>query len=215
MMRSRVLLCLFSCLLATVICGCGKRGSGVEATQNREVEAFTRVEINGGFTVSLNVAEERGLAVTGDDNLLDFVDSQVDDGLLVVQTTESIRPDLPLQLVISAPSFREVFFTGAVDFTVLDLSGDFLSLNCEGACSGTLVGHVRELRIIAEGASSIDARELVATDGFIEIQGAGEAVVCVSGNLNAQVDGAGSIKYGCSPRDVTKSVTGVGVIEPL
>lgn len=214
-MRARALLCLFSCLAVMVVAGCGKRGSGIEATQDREIEQFTRVEVKGGFTVTLNVADESSLTVTGDDNLLEFVDSRVDDGLLVIETTESVRPDLPLELVITSPTFREVFFLGAVEFTGPDLHGDFLSLTCEGACSGTLDGRVSELRLIAEGAASIDARELVATNGFVEIQGAGDAVVCVSGNLNAQIDGAGSIRYACSPRDVRKSVTGVGSIEPL
>lgn len=214
-MQARGKLCLFLFLTSLALCGCGKRGSGIEATQVREVEEFSRIEVNGGFTVNLAIAEERSLTITGDDNLLDLVDTHVDDGLLVVETTESLRPDLPLELAIATPSIRELFLRGGIAFTLPEYAGDYLSINCEGACSGTVDGRVRELRLIAAGAADIDAEELIAIDGFIEIQGAGDAVVCVSGNLNAQIDGAGSIKYGCSPRSVSKSVDGVGVVEPL
>ena len=59
-------------------------GSGVPASQAREVPPFRGVELAGSNTVTIRVGGEQSVVVHADDNLIDTVTTDVSGGSLVI-----------------------------------------------------------------------------------------------------------------------------------
>ncbi len=62
-------------------------GSGVPATQSRDVAAFNSVELAGSNNVVIRVGEKQSVVVRADDNLIDRVTTEVQSGKLVIANT--------------------------------------------------------------------------------------------------------------------------------
>jgi hypothetical protein len=62
--------------------------------------------------------------------------------------------------------------------------------------------------------STLHAYELSAPDVEVGIQGKGDAEVHATNRLRGSIVGMGNIRYTGHPKDVEKSITGIGDIEP-
>ena len=65
-------------------------GSGVAASESRPSSEFSGVEVGGVFQVEITAGKEYSIQVQADDNLLPYVKTEVDSGVLKISTTERI-----------------------------------------------------------------------------------------------------------------------------
>jgi hypothetical protein len=113
------------------------RGSGVLVTDRRELAPFARVELAGANTVVVDVGAPQSVAVTGDDNLVGRVTTDVRSGRLVIDNTGNFTTQAPMRVEVSVPSLDGVELGGAGTVTVEGVtSADF---SAELAGEGTLV----------------------------------------------------------------------------
>lgn len=63
------------------------QGSGVLATQARDVAPFTGVELAGANNVVVHVGDPQSVVVNADDNLIDRVTTEVQSGTLITGNT--------------------------------------------------------------------------------------------------------------------------------
>jgi hypothetical protein len=83
----------------------GVQGSGVAATQTRELASFSAVELAGSNVVTIRVGEKQSVVVQADDNLLDRVTTEVQSGNLVIgNTVGSFTTESPMSVEITIPS---------------------------------------------------------------------------------------------------------------
>ena len=80
--------------------------------------------------------------------------------------------------------------------------------------SGNLTGSgtAETLRVTLSGSGNAWFTRLVADDVRAVLSGSGNIYVTANGSLDASVPGSGTIVYAGSPQEVTKSVTGSGVV---
>ena len=70
----------------------GLKGSGAAATQTRTLPAFTAVDLAGANNVIVHVGGTQAVTVHGDDNLVKYVTTTVQDGTLAIgQSRASAR----------------------------------------------------------------------------------------------------------------------------
>src|SRR6476619_2232567 len=62
-------------------------GSGVAASETRDVDPFGSVELAGSNNVVIRVGEQQSVIVRADDNLIDRVTTEVQSGNLVIANT--------------------------------------------------------------------------------------------------------------------------------
>lgn len=84
----------------------------------------------------------------------------------------------------------------------------FIAVNGAGAFD--VEGNAKLTDIMLNGASKIDASDLVVENSIIEVNGAGVCEVNVTNELNATINGVGEVKYSGNPVKVDKSVNGLG-----
>jgi hypothetical protein len=187
------------------------RGSGVEVTDDREVASFARVDLAGENTVVIHVGAPLSVAVTGDDNLVGRVTTDVRAGGLVIDNTGSFTTKAPMHVDVWAPRLDSVQLGGAGTVTVDGVtSADF---NAELAGDGTLVvsGTVRRVTAVLAGDGTLDLHDLLATDGTAQLRGTGTIRVHATSTLDATLTGTGTILYGGDPT-VTMRNTGTGTV---
>lgn len=188
-------------------------GSGVPATQAREVAAFNSVELAGSNNVLIRVGEKQSVVVKADDNLLHRVTTTVQAGKLVIANTPgSLTTKSPMSVEITVPALTALTLAGSGNIVFNGIETHSLAVNLPG--SGTLTGNgtATRLEVTVSGSGTVQFTRLVAKDVRAVVSGSGSIFVTATRSLDASVSGSGAILYTGSPQDVTKSVTGNGAI---
>ncbi len=100
---------------------------------------------------------------------------------------------------------------GAGEIIFNNIQGGRLDVELPGAGIISLAGKIVEQTVKLSGAGSYDAPRLESQICRASLQGVGRATVWATKQLDAKVEGVGSIDYFGSP-DVRKSVSGLGKI---
>lgn len=193
--------------------GSSTQGSGVPASQTRQVAAFHSVELAGGNNVVIRVGAKQSVVVKADDNLLNRVTTTVEAGALVVGNTPgSLTPRSPMSVEVSVPSLDAVALTGGGNILVDGIETERLTVTLAG--SGNLFGSgiATSLDVTVSGSGNARFTQLVADEVHAVVSGSGTIFVTATRSLDASVPGTGTIIYAGNPQDVAKSVTGSGAI---
>jgi hypothetical protein len=200
-------------LTALLAAACGTRGSGVAATETREVEPFTSIETNGALDVIVHVgADAQKLVLSGDDNILPEIETRVRGDRLVVEHEGWLRPHEPLLIEVWVPALTRVEASGASDIEVEGLDGGQFELDLSGATDAELHGKVGRLDADISGAGDLDAAWLEAKMVVVDMSGAGEARVWATQSLEIDISGAGRVVYWGNPTDVRQDISGAGSV---
>ncbi|MSQ83825.1 MAG: DUF2807 domain-containing protein [Myxococcales bacterium] len=214
----RYVLCLLlafavSCNPKVILNFSGLAGSGQIKVESRAVDLFTAVELSGAFKVNIGVTDApTKLELRGDDNLLPHVTAKVENGVLKLATDVAVSPSHELAVTLQTAKLDRLQVSGAGKVHASGLHGDTFLLRVSGAASVRLAGEVSSTTLELSGASSVQAGDLTAARVKIDLSGAGKATVWASESLDVAVSGAGSVVYGGKPKEVTKKITGVGVL---
>lgn len=188
------------------------KGSGNIVTDRREVAKFSSIEVSGAFIVEAVAQKESSVEVEGDDNLLQYIRTEVRDGRLEVSSEKSFSTGGRIKIRISAPNIENVDLSGASTLTLADVKNESLRLESSGASKIRISGETGKFDVEMRGASKLDASDLKATDVSVDSSGASTANVFVSGELRADLSGASRVNYSGSPKNVVKEVSGASSV---
>jgi hypothetical protein len=189
-------------------------GSGVIVRESRAIGEFRRIEVQGSFDVKCNVGAEAQVTITGDDNLLPYVITELDGDTLVLRMERGrYSCHSSLLATVSTPVLEGVEVCGSGDVDVIGLQGARFEANISGSGSVTADGEVQHLEASISGSGDLELAHLRAATGDVSISGSGEANIHVTDRLRASVSGSGDIHYRGDPK-ATLHISGSGSIEP-
>lgn len=196
-------------------CTTQKEGSGVEASERRDLGAFSRISLTGEADVTATVGETQTVSVRGDDNLLADVETEMDNGTLEISDPSNVdlEPKVGVTVEITVPALEDIQVSGSGDVRVDGIEGDLFGVEVSGSGSVEASGEVGRVEAEVSGSGDIRLAELVSRDATAEISGAGGIQVHATESLVASVSGAGDITYTGDPADVERDVSGAGTIE--
>ena len=219
---------LMSCLLlsAVVWAGCDVsingvdltsklvKGSGVSATETREVDSFKSINISGIGKLEITQGNEFSVVVTTDENLQPLIVTVVENDELKIYSSESISPssDVGLQIAVVMPRVENLKMSGACNGTLKEIDADSLGVKVSGVAKIVGAGKVDSLDLKTNGASSINTSDLVAKTLVVDVSGAGKASVHATEKATVKVSGAGKVTVYGNPPILDKSVSGVGKV---
>lgn len=208
-------------------------GSGNVVSQSRSATGFDRISVEDDFDVVVTVGPEHSVQVTGDDNLLPHVRTELRGRTLHVETEGDLDPTGEIRVAISTPTLVSLGSTGSSDVQAggirsssFDASvtgssdmiaqGDFgdLEVSVSGSGSIRLEGTADEIDAGVSGSGDLDLGQVVARRAAVHVSGSGSAAFHVSEALDADVSGSGDVRYAGNPR-VESSVSGSGSVRPM
>ena len=192
--------------------GTSVKGSGVAKTEARETGDFKGVDVSGVFQVDVVAGKEFKVEVEADDNLLQYIKTEVRDDVLRIESSERLRSESPLRIRVSAPNIETIEASGASRVSVEGVKNSSISLDTSGASKVRLQGETANLRIEVSGASSIDASALQSQNADVDASGASNVDLVVTGQFNSEASGASRISYSGNPTSVEKSSSGASRI---
>ncbi|MBD0325659.1 MAG: DUF2807 domain-containing protein [Pyrinomonadaceae bacterium] len=192
--------------------GKGVRGSGNRVTEKRDVASFLAIEVSGNYEVEITAQKERSLEITGDDNILPLVTTEVKGNVLHIGSSKSFNANRPITLKITVPDLEDISSSGASKITVSNIKNSELGIDSSGASKIWITGETQKLRIGTSGASNIEAKDLHAEKVSVQSSGAGYVSVYATEQLEASASGAARIDYYGNPANVKPEVSGASSV---
>jgi hypothetical protein len=239
---SKLILVLTAVMALALLSGCfpmigGSQvvGSGRTTTQDYDFSDFTRVQIGSAFEANVTQGEAYKVAVTVDDNLVQYLDVRVDGDTLVIGLKPVVSlgfRNMSLRAAVTMPDVEGLDLSGAtrtrvtgfsndrrVDVEISgasQLTGDLTSgemrIEASGASRGELTGTTGPLDANASGASTLRLQGLASTDTRVDASGASTIVVNPSGRLTGSASGASTVRYTGLPTTVLVDTSGASSV---
>ena len=211
------------------------RGSGNVTRESREVGDFNRIQLAGIGDVELSQGEPASLEVEADDNIAQWIQTEVRGDTLVISIQGehpglNLKPTQPIRYYVTVPDVRgleisgsgnirsgsidtdqmDLSISGSGDIQVDSLSAKSLESNINGSGSIEVKGgEVSEQNMTIAGSGNYSAAGLESQTASVTVSGSGSATVRVAETLNARIPGSGNIRYYGSP-NVNEQVAGSG-----
>jgi hypothetical protein len=192
--------------------GDGERGSGNVAIDKRDIDGFDSIEVSGVFQIEFVSGKDFSVEVQTDDNLVQFVRTDVDDGTLKLSLDKKISPRSDLIVRITAPNVKKIESSGVSKITASGIKNDSLAIESSGASKISASGETAKLTVVVSGAGSVNAEDLKAVDADVKASGACKISVNASGSLKTDASGASHITYTGDPKSVDNHQSGVGSV---
>lgn len=189
------------------------QGSGVMKSEKREVSDFSKIEGSGAINVEISIQNDFSVEVEADDNLLQYIKTEVSGDTLKIYSEGRISRQNPVNIKIGMPAIDELNISGASKASAANIKGEEISIKANGASKIVISGEVKNLQTKANGASSIEAENLKSENAEVKVNGASKATVFATNELNADANGASRITYIGEPINIEKSSNGASSIK--
>jgi hypothetical protein len=197
----------FVALLALAGCQAaraGVDGSGVRKDEKRALVGFDSVAVRSALSADIVSGAGFEVVVSGDDNLLPLVSTEVVGGRLQITTKQGLSPKAGLTITVKLPALKALEVSGASRVKATGVAGDKLQLETSGASRLELAARTSTLVADVSGASRVD---LTGQVGALQLDVSGASRV---GAANLDVDSAKLDVSGASRLELRakKTVTG-------
>ncbi len=195
------------------------RGSGNVAREAREVSkmvGIVRFEAPGELIVTSGEANE--LTIEAEDNLLGLIQTQVENGVLIIAM--AIEPDVTLQInhpiryLLTVSEVHALTLAGPGSIKALGIQADALDVNLSGSGTINLAGQAARQTVDIQGGGIYQAGDLQTKSTTITSYGGVDATVWATESLDVACKGVCSIKYYGDP-EVKKNIGVTGTVTKL
>ena len=192
------------------------KGSGSIITEPRAVVDFFNVSVSGSTNIFITQGNNFDVKVKAYENIIPYLETKVQDGTLFVgfKSNSNISNDNS-EVYITMPSLNSLALSGSGN---ISSKGTFLgSGNFKATISGSgnIViegGTANNYQINISGSGSVKSFGMISKQAVVSIKGSGNAELTVLQDLNATIDGSGTVYYKGTPVTVTSKITGSGQI---
>lgn len=194
--------------------GClGVRGNEVIENEDRDVGAFDTIEVRSVFVVEIASGEDQAVAVTADQNLLEYVTTTVEGSTLVIDTSRNVRPSDDILVRVELPELRGIRSAGASRIYASTFAADrALDVSVSGSGLVEVAGEASSLSVDVSGSGKVQADRLVCSTASVSVSGSGKVYVDAEDELDIRISGSGSVLYSIEPASLKKAISGSGQV---
>ena len=212
------------------------KGNGNMTKITRTTSDYDGIKCAGSFDYILVAGNEGKITIEGEENLLEYIITEVKDGQLKVKTKNnvSLRTSYNKTIKITIPfkDIDEIALSGSGDLwnedkitannlevslagsgdIVLDIEATSIDGSLAGSGDMTLKGKTNDLEISLAGSGDIHGFGLQANNTDVSVAGSGDIEIVSNKSLKARVSGSGDIQYKGNPAKEDTKVSGSGSI---
>lgn len=203
--------------MALVFTSCEKdniTGRGSVKTETRELNAFTKVSVEGSTGIHITKGNDFEVSVKAYNNLLPYLITRVENGTLVVkyENTANVRGDNS-EVFITMPVLNGLSTKGSGN---IDVKGTFehtpvFSAGISGSADISIENALAEkFQLSISGSGDFKSFGLSVTEADVSISGSGDVELTVNEKLKAKISGSGNIYYKGNPTAIEDNISGSG-----
>jgi hypothetical protein len=207
-------------------------GHGHVVSKERKTESFSGLKVSSGIDVYLKQGDNVTVTVEADENLHEYILTEVRGGVLNVYTEYNIRDAERKRVYVTMKEINSVKTSSAGDVIgETPINTDRLELTASSAgdiklethaknidvdisSSGdiSLSGETDMLKADLSSAGDLKAYDLKAREADVSVSSAGDADINVSERISARASSAGDINYKGDPKYVDAHSSSAGGI---
>lgn len=210
-------------------------GNGTMQTITRTTKSYNSISVGGSFNVILTNGKEGNISITGEENLLEYVVTEVDGDNLKIHFEKDFKNyklNNKIEIRVPIEKIEALALSGSGNITTeTEIRADKFSTaqsgsgkmnlqittqNMESALSGSghlhLSGSTKNFEIAVSGSGKIDSQKLDSEAVTAAVSGSGTITVSTKEAIKAVVSGSGQIRYYGNPRKIEQKVSGSGGI---
>lgn len=205
-------------------------GNNKVVTKERNAEYFAGIKVSTGIDVYLKQGNKEAISVEADENLHEYIITEVRSGVLHVYTDVNIREAERKRVYVTMKDIYSVTTTSAGDVVgetpvksdKLELSassaGDIklevyvkvLDINISSSGDITLTGDAEIMEADLSSAGDLNAFNLKVKEADVSASSAGDADINVSEKITARASSAGDVNYMGNPKFVNAHSSSAG-----
>lgn len=212
-------------------------GSGNVVTITRNIDDAHKIKCYGHYNIEIMQGSPSSLKITGDDNLLEYILTDEEDGRLVIKTKENfnLKSDKKVSILITTDRLDAFSLAGSGDvigmgkFTgsnemELNIAGsgtirfDINSPRIKSSIAGSgdinLSGETKDAEINIAGTGNYNASDLKSENTKVDIAGSGDVKLFAGLKLEINIAGIGNVFYLGDPV-ITQKIAGTGKVQKL
>ncbi len=233
-MKTKIVLSFCSLILLTA-CVFGTDGSRKVTTETRAVDKFSGVELKSVANVFITQGETQEVKIEAEDNLIQYITSEVKNGELIIDCKEHVNSHEPINVYITAKELCLLELSGSGNMiTKNEINCDHLTLRLDGSgemnislkslllkatLSGSgnlhLNGTTAESTIRISGSGNVNAQQMKSFTSTVNISGSGNTKVDVNNELTVHISGSGNVFYVTEPAKITTKISGSGEVQKI
>lgn len=214
----------------------GEKGNGNVVTQERNVsENFTEVRGSAGLEVYLTQGNENKIVVEADENLLQYITTDIESGKLHVTTSSNIGRSKAKKVYVTFKKLNNIEASSGADVIAssviksrnlslrsssgadlkLEIFSEDLDIKSSSGSEVEVSGKASSLNADASSGSEIDAEKLLVVNCNAEASSGAEVTINVKDRLETNVSSGGNIKYYGNPVSVNSNKSHSGSVKKM
>ena len=214
-------------------------GSGTIKKESREVGNYTAISSAGSLDVKISYGTNKAIEVEGDDNLLPYIETEVDGNTLKIKSKKyyNLSSHRKIIVYVNLTKITGISLAGSGNIigsgnfindgkTTFSMAGsgniniDFKTINkanisIAGSGNVNLKGDAEILAISIAGSGNANCENIIANEVSTSIAGSGNIKCTANKSINASILGSGDVYYKGAATDIKKSVLGSGKLIKL
>jgi len=213
------------------------RGSGVVVDETRNPNNFSGVQLSMEGTLHIVMGSSESLRIEAEDNLLEYIQTDVKAGKLVIETLQGVnlQSTQPIHYYLTVEELNSIGNSSSGDVEAEDLQSQFFSVTISSSgdvtisnlmadsisvkisSSGNLEiqgGQVQQQIITISSSGEYQAKDLASVEAEVTLSSSGTARIRVSDHLRGKLTSSGNIYYIGTPQ-VNVSTSSSGRTVPI
>ncbi len=214
----------------------GIRGKGESITETRNIKGFSAISLSGSPDVTYTQDSVYKVEVTGQENILDLLVTEVEGSELKIYFRKNIWEHRSVKLVIHSPQMNgmkvsgsgnirsskgintgsmnlRVSGSGNISLPSLVASGLDVTISGSGN-TDVLGGKVNTAHFVVSGSGNINAEHIESVGCTAKVSGSGNIRLHATETLNVTISGSGDVRYKGSPA-IDVNISGSGKLRRI
>ncbi len=191
--------CELSGILVTQQSNFDVRGSGNVVEETRPVSGVSGVDLATFGDVIIELGEKESLRVEAEDNLMQYFETDVRAGTLLITTNPrsiNLNPTKPVRFFLTVKGLDEIRVSGSGDIQTPDLESDQFSVDINGSGDVNMGDlNADKMDISIGGSGDVRSDRVIVKSFQVKINGSGDTFLggLSADDLSLDVSGSGSL----------------------
>ena len=214
----------------------GEEGNGKVVSRDRNVsEDFVEVRGSAGLDVFLTQGNENKIVVEADENLHQYIETDIENGKLHITTSENIGSSKAKKIYVTFKQLNNIEASSGADVVgnsviknqnlslksssganlEVEIFAQNLTAKTSSGSDIKVSGKATSLNADASSGSELDAKRLLVLNCLAEASSGAEVTVNVRETLETKVSSGGEIKYLGNPISVNSNKSHSGSVKKI